>query len=47
MTKMSNQSKAPYSSPKLAVYGAFSQLTASGTTVGTENPSPAMVVNMA
>ena len=31
MIKTSNQPKAPYSSPKLAVYGAFSQLTASGT----------------
>lgn len=37
MVKTSNQPKASYSSPKLAVYGAFSQLTASGTMTGMEN----------
>lgn len=37
MVKTSNQPKASYSSPKLAVYGAFSQLTASGTQGGMES----------
>ena len=41
-----NQTKSAYASPKLAVYGAFSQLTASGSQTGTENPSAGMIVNM-
>lgn len=41
-----NQPKAAYASPKLAVYGAFSQLTAAGSQTGNENPSPDMIVNM-
>jgi hypothetical protein len=42
-----NQPKTAYASPKLAVYGAFSQLTAAGSQVGTETPAAGMIVNMA
>lgn len=37
MTKNVNSAKAAYAQPKLAVYGAFSQLTAAGSQGGTEN----------
>lgn len=34
-----NSPKAAYAQPKLAVYGAFSQLTAAGSQGGQENAS--------
>lgn len=37
MSKNDNSAKVAYSQPKLAVYGAFSQLTASGSTGSMEN----------
>lgn len=44
--KNANGTKAAYDSPKLAVYGAFSQLTAAGSANSGENKG-SMVTDMA
>ena len=39
MSKLEKTAKAPYAQPKLAVYGGFSQLTASGSINAVEVPT--------
>jgi len=47
MTMNVNSPKAAYAQPKLAVYGAFSQLTAAGSRGGQENFNMAGLAFMA
>jgi hypothetical protein len=47
MTTNVNSPKAVYAQPKLAVYGAFSQLTAAGSQGGEENAQMAGLAFMA
>lgn len=44
--KNANETKAAYASPKLAIYGAFSQLTAGGSVNSGENKG-SMIADMA
>lgn len=47
MSIVETRAKAPYAQPKLAVYGGFSQLTASGSAGLMENNVPGSMLRMA